>query len=64
MDKLLGDLLKTTEGFQKLKKINEDLKVQVNSGNHYVRTYSFKVNLNSFTVGALEEGQRAGRKGK
>ena len=25
-EKLLNDLLKTTEGFQKLKKINEDLK--------------------------------------
>ena len=36
-EKLLNDLLKTTEGFQKLKKINEELKVQASNGEIYVR---------------------------
>ncbi len=34
-EKLLNDLLKTTEGFQKLKKINESLQSQVSSDNLY-----------------------------
>ena len=36
-EKLLNDLLKTTEGFQKLKKINEELKAQVSNDTLYVR---------------------------
>jgi len=35
-EKLLNDLLKTTEGFQKLKKMNEELKLQVSNDTHYV----------------------------
>ena len=36
-EKLLNDLLKTTEGFQRLKKMNEELKVaQGNSDSRYV----------------------------
>jgi hypothetical protein len=35
-EKLLNDLLKTTEGFQKLKKINDELKLQVSNDTHYV----------------------------
>jgi hypothetical protein len=35
-DKLLNDLLKTTEGFQKLKKINEELKSQTHNDALYV----------------------------
>ena len=35
-EKLLNDLLKTTEGFQKLKKMNEELKSQVNNDTLYV----------------------------
>jgi len=34
-EKLLNDLLKTTEGFQKLKKINESLQSQVSNDNLY-----------------------------
>lgn len=34
-EKLLNDLLKTTEGFQKLKKINESLQQQVSNDNMY-----------------------------
>ena len=34
-EKLLNDLLKTTEGFQKLKKINESLQMQVSNDNMY-----------------------------
>ena len=34
-EKLLNDLLKTTEGFQKLKKINESLQSQVSNDNRY-----------------------------
>jgi hypothetical protein len=36
-EKLLNDLLKTTEGFQKLKKINEELRMQVSNDTLYVR---------------------------
>lgn len=36
VDKLLNDLLKTTEGFQKLKKMNDELKLQVSNDTHYV----------------------------
>lgn len=36
-ERLLNDLLKTTEGFQKLKKINEELKSQVSNDTLYVR---------------------------
>lgn len=35
-EKLLNDLLKTTEGFQKLKKINEELKSQSQNDSSYV----------------------------
>ena len=35
-EKLLNDLLKTTEGFQRLKKMNEELKVSSNGDNKYV----------------------------
>lgn len=34
-EKLLNDLLKTTEGFQKLKKMNEALQSQVSNDNMY-----------------------------
>jgi centrosomal protein CEP135 len=39
-EKLLNDLLKTTEGFQKLKKINEELKQQCQSDFTYVSKLS------------------------
>ena len=39
VEKLLNDLLKTTEGFQRLKKMNEDLKGQVNTDTLYVRIW-------------------------
>ncbi len=35
-EKLLNDLLKTTEGFQKLKKLNEELKSQSQSDSTYL----------------------------
>ena len=35
-EKLLNDLLKTTEGFQRLKKMNEELKSQPNDESKYV----------------------------
>jgi len=35
-EKLLNDLLKTTEGFQKLKKMNEELKQSSGGDNKYV----------------------------
>jgi hypothetical protein len=37
VEKLLNDLLKTTEGFQKLKKMNDELKGQVSNDTLYVR---------------------------
>lgn len=35
-EKLLNDLLKTTEGFQRLKKMNEELKSKTNGESQYV----------------------------
>lgn len=35
-EKLLNDLLKTTEGFQRLKKMNEELKTNTNDESKYV----------------------------
>jgi len=35
-EKLLNDLLKTTEGFQRLKKMNEELKSNQNEDGKYV----------------------------
>jgi hypothetical protein len=35
-EKLLNDLMKATEGFQKLKKMNEELKGQVSNDTLYV----------------------------
>jgi hypothetical protein len=36
-EKLLNDLLKTTEGFQRLKKMNEGMQKQVSASNVSVR---------------------------
>ena len=46
-EKLLNDLLKTTEGFQRLKKMNEELKVQKVDDLKYVSQQDHPSNLNN-----------------
>jgi hypothetical protein len=52
-EKLLNDLLKTTEGFQKLKKINEGLQSQVSNDTLYVRNIYFL--KSNYIVRTIEE---------
>ena len=60
-------MLKTTEAFNKLKKINDDLKKQVGSESQYVSSfyrlllnYDNDVNLFCFTARAIEAREPEG----
>ena len=47
-EKLLNDLLKTTEGFQRLKKINEELKTSTSDEGKYVSCANYKIYLTMY----------------